>query len=183
MPSTTEQISSQPFHTWEMIEHLRDKLDVPEELGEAFLGVWVWAIRYAVLSLLKEDDLSVDQLRKGEGKILLTAGLAPPGWRDEDLRAQLTLQTGLPDDAGRQLLEEVSTKLAGIGGVPFEPLGCFSARVDGKPGFTLRFHPDFLEPLLDGPPHLGEEVEMSGAAGSRIGPSRTLVAMRRVPGN
>jgi hypothetical protein len=161
MPSMTSESSSQPFRTWEMVEWLRERLEVPAELGEAFLGVWTWAIRYAVLNLAGQESDFLCKLRNGEAELPLSAELAPPGWRDEDLRAQLALQTGLPDEASQELLKVVATKLQEIEGRAFEPVGEFSVRRGKQPGFTLRFRPDFLEPVLDEPAHLVDDVRLS----------------------
>lgn len=131
---------------------------MPEELGEAVLGVWVWAIRHATVNRAGHDPLFLDQLNQGTAEMLLGAELAPPGWRDEDLRAQLTRQTGLPDDISQQLLRKVASLLGMIDGQLFEPLGSFSPRRDEQPGFVLHFRDDFLDPVLDGPVDLGEEA-------------------------
>jgi hypothetical protein len=179
-----------------MVGWLKEEKGVPEELGEAILFAWVGALRQAVLTRAEREPAFFEALGKGEGTLALSAGLAPEGWRNEHLWAQIALQTGLPAATARELLEVVSSRLRNVDdqGV-FEPLGQirFPGRGPGQDGVIVRLRQDFLQPDLDEPQELiqgimdtdeGEpSIHITGVEPSELGPEgyRVVVPLGGTP--
>jgi len=143
-----QQITSQRITSEEMLGWLIDEHDIPEELGEAVLSAWVGALCYAVLDLVERFEIPLKDLTAEKASLGLSVGLAPNGWKDEHLWAQIAQQTGLSISESRELLETVAAKLESADGeLEFVPLGWF--RGSNKAGFTIRLRKDFLQPELD----------------------------------
>jgi hypothetical protein len=150
-PFTPQRITTE-----EMLGWLRKKRDIPEELGEAVLTAWVGALSHAVLNHAEQDERFLRMLGNGEATLSLSAGLAPEGWRDEDLWAQVAQQTGLGVSEGQELLGDLAERFKRIAGgrIDFVPVGLFEPVDSGEAGFTVHCRKDFLLPKLDDPAEL-----------------------------
>jgi hypothetical protein len=138
------------FYTYEMIDWLREKARAPEELCEMVLGAWVGVLRHDALLRAEHDEKFFLSVRDGDATVLLNEQLAPEGWTNEELWAQISHETNLPPPNVDQLLQIVRDKLQEQAEEKaFEPVGRIYLREDGF--MLIKYWNDFLLPFNDDP--------------------------------
>lgn len=153
----------QVLTTYALIDWLEGR-EIPPPVSESFLSVWVSLLRDA---LLQRQGATGRYFRHGAGpeelRIHLSTHLAPEGWSDEELLAQLTLEVGLPRVQLVLLCRMVGDVFRELGGErAFEPVGWLRPKgTQGEHGFWVLFWSDFLAPKIIAPLETITGLELS----------------------